>query len=137
MDSERIVPIGTRGEVHQWQIDCNRLMRIGEKMHSEQLRFFKLLYQIRNASAAARLIPMSPQGLMKSIRSLETELGVPLFIIDKNGTMTLLHADDQNIVNTLDAPGNVLPQTGVAYAEGNIFSTSIAPKTFAVYRFTK
>ena len=57
-------------------------------MHSEQLRFFKLLYQIRNASAAARLIPMSPQGLMKSIRSLETELGVPLFIIDKNGTMT-------------------------------------------------
>lgn len=53
------------------------------------------------------------------------------------GTVTLLHADDQQIVNTLDAPGNVLPQTGVAYAEGNVYETTLGAKTFAVYKFVK
>ena len=51
--------------------------------------------------------------------------------------MTLLHADDQNITNTLDEPGNVLPALGVAYPEGNEFNTEIGPKTFAVYKFVK
>lgn len=54
-----------------------------------------------------------------------------------NSTMTLLHADDQNITNTLDEPGNVLPALGVAYPEGNEFNTEIGPKTFAVYKFVK
>lgn len=53
------------------------------------------------------------------------------------GTMTLLHADDQKITNTLDAPGNVLPSLGVAYAEGQEFNTEIGAKTFAVYKFVK
>ncbi len=53
------------------------------------------------------------------------------------GTMTLLHSDDLNITNTLDAPGNVLPSIGVAYAEGHEFNTEIGPHTFAVYKFVK
>lgn len=62
-------------------------------MHLEQTRYFALLYEIRNASAAARMIPISPQGLMKSIRSLETEFGVRLFT-EENGVLTpTAHAD--------------------------------------------
>ncbi len=54
-------------------------------MNSEQLRYFELTYQHRNYSAAARLVPVSPQGLTKSIRALEKELGVTLFELDAAG----------------------------------------------------
>lgn len=54
-------------------------------MNSEQLRYFELTYQERNYSAAARLVPVSPQGLTKAIRALEKELGVQLFEPDANG----------------------------------------------------
>ncbi len=54
-------------------------------MNSEQLKYFELTYQERNYSAAARLVPVSPQGLTKSIRALEKELGVTLFEPDANG----------------------------------------------------
>ncbi|MDR1358366.1 MAG: LysR family transcriptional regulator [Coriobacteriales bacterium] len=56
-------------------------------MHTEQMRYFELLYQTRTVAAAARLIPMSPQGLMKSMRSLEADLGAPLFT-DQQGVLT-------------------------------------------------
>ncbi len=52
-------------------------------MNSEQLRNFALAYHTHNFAAAARTIPMSPQGFTKSIRTLETELGVTLFTHDK------------------------------------------------------
>lgn len=51
------------------------------------MEYFTFVYQARNYSAAARMIPMSPQGLAKSIHSLESELGVSLFI-DVNGALT-------------------------------------------------
>lgn len=56
-------------------------------MHKEQIEYFSLVYQVLNFSAAAKMIPMSPQGLAKSIHSLEAELGVPLFT-DNNGALT-------------------------------------------------
>lgn len=48
-------------------------------MNTEQLRYFELAYQERNFSAAARLVPCSPQGLAKAVHALEKELGVELF----------------------------------------------------------
>ena len=54
-------------------------------MNSEQLKYFELTYQERNYSAAARRVPVSPQGLTKAIRALEKELGVTLFTPDENG----------------------------------------------------
>ena len=51
-------------------------------MNSEQLRYFELAYQEHNFSAAARLVPCSPQGLAKAIHALEKELGVELFASD-------------------------------------------------------
>ena len=56
-------------------------------MNKEQLHYFTLAYQTRNYSAAAKRVPMSPQGFAKSIHSLENELGVPLFS-DENGALT-------------------------------------------------
>lgn len=51
-------------------------------MNSEQLRYFELAYTEGNFSAAARRVPVSHQGLTKSIRALEKELGVELFTCD-------------------------------------------------------
>ncbi|BAK45666.1 LysR family transcriptional regulator [Eggerthella sp. YY7918] len=49
-------------------------------MNNNQIRYFSILYECRQLSLAARAIPMSHQGLSKSIAKLEAELGVELFI---------------------------------------------------------
>ncbi|WP_180326472.1 LysR family transcriptional regulator [Raoultibacter phocaeensis] len=54
-------------------------------MYTEQLDYFMLAYRLRSFSAAAKQVPMSSQGLTKSIRALENELGVTLFVVDANG----------------------------------------------------
>jgi DNA-binding transcriptional LysR family regulator len=54
-------------------------------LNTEQFRYFELAYHERNFSAAARLVPCSPQGLAKAIHSLEKELGVELFTSDETG----------------------------------------------------
>jgi DNA-binding transcriptional LysR family regulator len=56
-------------------------------MNGEQLRYFALAYRLESFSAAAKRIPMSPQGLTKAVRSLETELGVPLFLTAASGKL--------------------------------------------------
>lgn len=64
-------------------------------MNKEQLWYFSVAYRTHNFAAAARLIPMSAQGFVKSIRSLEAELGVTLFIRDENGMhIPTLYADE-------------------------------------------
>lgn len=54
-------------------------------MNSEQLEYFELVHDLHSYAAAARQIPMSPQGLTKAVKALEKELGVPLFQLDENG----------------------------------------------------
>lgn len=56
-------------------------------MNSEQLYYFELTYQEGSYSAAARQVPVSHQGLTKSLRSLERELGVTLFTTDPDTGM--------------------------------------------------
>lgn len=51
-------------------------------MNTEYLRYFELAYMEGNFSAAARRVPVSPQGLTKAIHTLEKDLGVTLFSID-------------------------------------------------------
>lgn len=53
-----------------------------KRMNTEQLYYFELAYTEGSFSAAARKVPVSHQGLTKSIRSLERELGVTLFAPD-------------------------------------------------------
>jgi DNA-binding transcriptional LysR family regulator len=51
-------------------------------VNTDQLHYFELVYRERNYSAAARRASLSHRGLVKSIRALETELDVPLFMAD-------------------------------------------------------
>lgn len=72
-------------------------------MNKEQLHYFTLAYQMRNYSAAAKRVPMSPQGFAKSIHTLESELGVTLFT-EKNGALSpTLYAEELlQFANTWD-----------------------------------
>lgn len=56
-------------------------------MNTEYLRYFEYAYEEKNYSAAARRVPVSPQGLKKGIASLEKELGVTLFSADPDTGM--------------------------------------------------
>ncbi len=53
-----------------------------------QLDYFTTVYRKRSFSAAARTIPMSPQGFTKAIHVLERELGVTLFKLDESGMLS-------------------------------------------------
>lgn len=55
-------------------------------MNKDQLGYFSALYQTHSVSAAALQVPMSVQGLNKSIHALESELGVTLFEAGENGS---------------------------------------------------
>lgn len=52
-------------------------------MNSEQIHYFELVYRERKFATAARLVPMSPQGLAKAIHALEKELDATLFESDE------------------------------------------------------
>ena len=54
-------------------------------MNTEQLYYFELVYELHSYAAAARQVPMSPQGLTKALRALQAELGVTLFELDDAG----------------------------------------------------
>ena len=54
-------------------------------MNTNQLDYFLKAYRVQSYTAAAKLVPMSAQGLTKAVHSLEGELGVPLFENDANG----------------------------------------------------
>lgn len=53
-------------------------------MNQRQLSYFLEVYKHRSISTAAKSLFISPQGLSKTILALEEELGVKLFIRNKN-----------------------------------------------------
>lgn len=55
-------------------------------MLQDRCDYFILAYEAPNFSAAASKVPMSPQGFSKAVHNLERELGVPLFVVDEDGT---------------------------------------------------
>lgn len=56
-------------------------------MVTSHLEHFAVVYRRRSYSKAAKSIPMSLQGVIKSIRTLENSIGYPLFI-SKNNVLT-------------------------------------------------
>ena len=52
-----------------------------------------------------------------------------------NGTMTTLHANGENDVNTIENKNVVVPKTSDISAEGNVLKTTVPAKTFAVFKF--
>ena len=53
-------------------------------MNQRQLKYFLEVYAQRSITLAAKNLYISPQGISKTISSLEEELGVPLFVHKKN-----------------------------------------------------
>ena len=62
-------------------------------MDINTITYFMKAYSSRSLSQAARELYISQQGLSKAIRSLETELGVPLFYRTKSGIEPTKFAD--------------------------------------------
>ena len=56
-------------------------------MNLQQLDYFEAVYAKRSYAAAAKEIPMSHQGLLKSMSALQAELGVPLFRASEGSTV--------------------------------------------------
>ena len=57
----------------------------GRIVNLENLRYFQLLYYHRSFSAAAEAVPMTKQGLRKSIHSLESQLKTKLYLGTQEG----------------------------------------------------
>lgn len=53
-------------------------------MNQRQLQYFLEVYNRKSVSQAAKALFISPQGISKTIASLEAELGVELFIHKSN-----------------------------------------------------
>ena len=70
-----------------------------------------------------------PQDIVVTFKGIKT-LG--------NGKVTTLHADNRLAENTIEKKNNVVPQTKAVPAsevQGNVFTTTVPAKTFALYRF--
>jgi len=64
-------------------------------MYTEHLEYFILAYEQRGFRAAAKLVPMTPQGIVKAVKSLETKFGVALFESESNGSLRpTVYADE-------------------------------------------
>lgn len=55
----------------------------------------------------------------------------------KTGTCIKLSTSDLDADNTIEQPNTVIPETLSIPVDGNVYTTELAPKTFAVYKFTK
>lgn len=54
-----------------------------------------------------------------------------------SGKVTMLHAENNESVNTLENKDTVIPQVSEVKAEGNILNVSIGARTFSVYKLVK
>ena len=82
-------------------------------MNQRQLKYFLEVYSLSSISLAAKNLYITPQGLSKTISSLESELGVQLFIHKHNqiqptseAARLAIHA--QHIINEYDVISNQL-----------------------------
>ncbi len=58
------------------------------RVNTNQIDYFMKAYDERSYTAAAKLVPMSAQGLTKAVHALEGELGVPLFRAAEGGKVS-------------------------------------------------
>ena len=72
-----------------------------QTLMSRQLEYFFTLYRLKDYSAAANAIPISYQGLRKSISKLEAEMGVTLFVGGDGGGLEPTPAADALYEHTL------------------------------------
>lgn len=78
-DNVSDVTVGYGSETNGSKRRLDVAVHQGGHVNSDQLRYFTALYRYGNAQEAAKHVFLSRQGLVKSLNSLEHELGVELF----------------------------------------------------------
>lgn len=81
------------GKLGQRFFAVGGIMR-NQTFFSRQLEYFSVLYRLKNFSAAAKAIPITYQGLKKSINKLETELSTVLFMPGNGDSIEPTHSAD-------------------------------------------
>ena len=68
-------------------------------MDIRDLKVFQMIAFEKSVSKAAKKLYMTPQGVSKILKNLETEMGSQLFVRDKNG-MSLTERGERFLVYT-------------------------------------
>lgn len=102
-------------------------------MNQRQLKYFLEVYSLSSISLAAKNLYITPQGLSKTISSLESELGVQLFIHKHNqiqptseAARLAIHA--QHIINEYDVISNQLFQKNTTIKNLPIYCSYDVPQ---------
>ena len=102
-------------------------------MNQRQLKYFLEVYSLSSISLAAKNLYITPQGLSKTISSLESELGVQLFIHKHNqiqptseAARLAIHA--QHIINEYDVISNQLFQENTTIKNLPIYCSYDVPQ---------
>ena len=90
--------------------------------------------------ATAALDKPSGQYIIKIVNTSDTPQSVTVTMkgikaLPAQGTLTTLHADRPNAINTIEQKQNVMPRTQTVSIDGNVLHADIPAKTFAIYRF--
>ena len=102
-------------------------------MNQRQLKYFLEVYSLSSITLAAKNLYISPQGLSKTISSLESELGVQLFVHKHNqiqptseAARLAIHA--QHIINEYDVISNKLFKENTTIKNLSIFCSYDVPQ---------
>ncbi len=102
-------------------------------MNQRQLKYFLEVYSLSSITLAAKSLFISPQGLSKTIASLESELGVQLFIHKHNQILPTsdaarlaIHA--QHIINEYDVISNKLFKENTTIKNLSIYCSYDVPQ---------
>lgn len=94
-------------------------------MNQRQLKYFLKVYETRCITAAAKELFISPQGLSKTIASLEEELGVPLFLHKHNRI-----SPTKNAVRLVAHANNILDEYDIIATK--LFTSNSPVKTLVI-----
>ena len=102
-------------------------------MNQRQLKYFLEVYSLSSITLTAKKLYISPQGLSKTIASLESELGVQLFIHKHNQIQStsdaarlVIHA--QHIINEYDVISNRLFKENTTIKNLSIYCSYDVPQ---------
>ena len=114
---DNVLPLTMNGKTVAGDPDQNGLFASAVVDKSDNTYIVK----VANVSDEPQQLNMTFEGMKKSQLA--------------GGTAVSLHSDTETAENSLDNPSLVTPQSVTIDANGDSFSTTIAPKTFTVYKF--
>ena len=107
-------------------------------MNTKNFKCFQTVYEERNLQKAAGKLFLSPQGLSKIIKSLEDEVGTPLFIRSKEGLIPtesgkvfyekskLLNRDLNDLFASIDALNSREARFQIGFSSGTLRALDVS-----------